>query len=344
MSAVFEQLTDVVAAGRDLSRAQSADAFSEIMQGGLPDDRIAAFLAALADKGETVDEIVGAARVMRRHATPIKCEDSNAVDTCGTGGDGISTFNVSTAAAIVAAAAGARVAKHGNRTNTRKSGSAEALAALGVNIEAPPHVVEESIREVGIGFLFAAQLHPAMKHAAPARKILARRTIFNILGPLTNPAGVRRQIVGVPRPDLLDMIAGALRELGTVRALVVNGEDGLCDFTVTGRSRYVELLDGELRDGTCCPEDVGLHRGEQEALCVDSPAESAAVIRAVLSGAPGAPRDHTLLNAAAALVTAGTTPTFRDGVDKAARAIDSGAAQRTLDELVRITQAGGRDA
>ena len=337
MSAVFEQLTDVVATGRDLSRAQSADAFSEIMRGGLPDDRIAAFLAALADKGETVDEIVGAAQVMRRHATPIKCEDPNAVDTCGTGGDGISTFNVSTAAAIVAAAAGARVAKHGNRTNTRKSGSAEALAALGVNIETPPHVVEESIREAGIGFLFAAQLHPAMKHAAPARKILARRTIFNILGPLTNPAGVRRQIVGVPRPDLLDMIAGALRELGTVRAFVVNGEDGLCDFTITGCSRYVELLDGELRDGTCCPEDVGLRRGEPEALRVDSPTESAAVIRAVLSGASGAPRDHTLLNAAAALVTAGTASTFRDGVDRSARAIDSGAAQRTLDELVRIT-------
>ncbi len=337
MSTMIEKLTAIAAAGCNLSRTQSAEAFSAIMHGGQPDDRIAAFLTALADKGETVDEIVGAAQVMRLHATPIACDFPDAVDTCGTGGDGISTFNVSTVAAIVAAAAGARVAKHGNRTNTRKSGSAEALAALGVNIEATPHVVEESIRQAGIGFLFAAQLHPAMKHAAAARKKLARRTIFNILGPLTNPAGVRRQIVGVPRPDLLDMIAGALRELGTVRALVVNGEDGLCDFTVTGRSRYVELVDGELRSGTCTPEEVGLKRGEPEALRVDSPAESAAVIRSVLSGGQGPPRDHTLLNAAAALVTAGTAATFREGVGKAARAIDSGAAQGTLDKLIRIT-------
>lgn len=340
MNNSVDRLTDLVAAGRDLTRPQSAEAFTEIMSGRLTDDQIERFLAAMSDKGESIEEIVGAAQVMRKHVTPVACDDPDAVDTCGTGGDGVSTFNVSTAAAIVAAGAGACVAKHGNRTTTRKSGSAEVLQALGVNIEAEPGVVARCIREARVGFLFAARLHPAMKHAAAARSRLGRRTIFNLLGPLTNPAGVRRQVVGVARPELLDVIALVLQQLGAVHALVVHGHDGLCDLSATGSSSTVELCEGGFARRTVLPEDVGLDRCHLDALRVGSPAESAEAIRAILAGAPGPRRDHTLLNAAAALVVAGKTPDLRHGVHRAAAAIDNGAAADALDMLIRIT--GGR--
>ena len=334
---MIDKYTDVVLQGADLTRAQAAGAFAEIMSGRLADEQIARFLAALADQGETVDEIVGAAGVLRRHATPIDCSEADAVDTCGTGGDGISTFNVSTAAALIAAGAGACVAKHGNFTNTRKSGSAEVFQALGVNLDASPAVVARCLREARIAFLFAAKLHPAMKHAAAARRRLARRTIFNLIGPLTNPAGVRRQVVGVARPELLPVIAAALRQLGALHALVVHGHDGLCDLTITGPSRYVELCDGCLVEHTILPEDVGLKVGPLDALRIDSPDASAVVIRAILAGQTGAQRDHALLNAGATLLAAGVAADLGDGVARAAAAIDSGAAAAALERLIRIS-------
>ncbi|MBN2560107.1 MAG: anthranilate phosphoribosyltransferase [Phycisphaerae bacterium] len=332
-------MTDIVVQGGDLTREQTAQVFTEIMSGRLTDGQIERFLAAMADKGESVEEIVGAAEVMRRHVTPVACDDPSAVDTCGTGGDGISTFNVSTAAAVVAAGAGARVAKHGNRTNTRKSGSAEVLQALGVNIDAPPQVVARCIREARIGFLYAAKLHPAMAHAAAARRKLARRTLFNILGPLTNPAGVRRQVIGVASDELIEEIARALQRLGAVHAFVVHGHDGLCDLTVTGPSSYAELRDGQLLRRTITPEELGLKTGPLDALRVDSPAESAAAIRAILAGEAGPRRDHTLLNAAATLAAAGVASDLHDGVRRAAAAIDAGAAAAALDRLITITGA-----
>jgi anthranilate phosphoribosyltransferase len=338
MKPLIEECTELAEHGRGLTRAQAADVFGEIMSGRLADEQLARFLAALADQGETVDEIVGAAEVLRRHVTPIRCDDPDAVDTCGTGGDGISTFNVSTAAAIVAAAAGATVAKHGNRTTTRRSGSAEVLHALGVNIDAAPPVVERCLREARIGFLHAAKLHPAMKHAAGARRMLARRTIFNLLGPLTNPAGVRRQIVGVPRRELMLTIAEALRQLGAVHAFVVHGHDGLCDLTITGPSSCVELCAGRLTERTISPREFGLEPGRLEDLLADSPAASATAIRAVLAGELGPRRNHTLLNAAAALVVAGVASDMADGLARAADAVDGGAAAVTLAKLAAISR------
>lgn len=320
-----------------LSQSQAADVFAEMMTGGLPDDRVEQFLIALADRGETIDEIVGAATVMRKHAKHIPCEFPNAIDTCGTGGDGISTFNASTAAAIVAAAAGAKVAKHGNRSFTRKSGSAEVLAELGVNIDAPPAVVARCIREAGIGFLHAARLHPAMAHVAEIRRRIGRRTIFNMLGPLTNPAGVHRQIVGVPRVEWMGKIAAALAKLGCVHALVVCGDQGLCDFTVTGPSRYIELKADRLTPHIIAPIDIGLKRAPLNALTIANPAESAVAIRAVLAGEHGPRRDHTLFNAAAALVVAGLSPDLAAGARFAGHAIDDSAAVRTLDQLAKLS-------
>lgn len=337
MNSAFDSAVNQLRAGHHLTGGAAAAAFEQIMSGELADGQIERFLAALADKGETVSELVGAAEVMRRHVTPVPCDDPRAVDTCGTGGDGISTFNVSTVAAIVSAAAGACVAKHGNRTNTRKSGSAEVLAALGVNIDAGIETVVRCLQEIHLGFLYAARLHPAMRHAAAARRKLARRTVFNLLGPLTNPAGVRRQIIGVPAPALLPLMAETLRQLGAEHAFVVHGDDGLCDLTITGPSRYIEIRDDACRPGSLRPEEVGLSVGDGQALRVNSPEESAAAIRAVLAGEPGPRRGHTLLNAAATLVAAGVAKDFGDGVRRAAAAIDSGAATETLTRLIDLS-------
>lgn len=334
-----DSLIAAVRDGSDLTRDETAGLFADLMGGRLSQERIESLLAALADKGETIDEIVGAAQVMRKHVIHVACDDPNAIDTCGTGGDGVSTFNVSTAAALVAAGAGATVAKHGNRTNTRRSGSAEVLAELGIDVEDEPDTerLARCLRECRIAFLHAAKLHPAMRHAAEARRRLARPTIFNLLGPLTNPAGVTRQVLGVPRIDLMDKIAAALRELGAVRVLVVHG-DGLCDLTITGPSRVVELYDGDLQATSVTPEDVGLVRGTLDDLRIDGPADSAAAIRSILVGEPGPRRDHTLLNAAAALVAAGIANDLPDGVRRAAAAIDSLAAARTLERWVAFSR------
>ncbi|MBN1345756.1 MAG: anthranilate phosphoribosyltransferase [Phycisphaerae bacterium] len=334
----MQALIRKVVKGQDLTRHEAREAFERIMSGQASEVEIAALLTGLACKGESTEELTGAAEAMREKVTPVRCDDPDAVDTCGTGGDGISTFNVSTASAIVAAAAGATVAKHGNRTNTRASGSAEALDALGVNINAGVATVEECLRDARIGFLFAINLHPAMKHAAPVRKALGIRTIFNLLGPMTNPAGVRRQVLGVNRPGLTETIARVLGELGAVHAMVVHGMDGLCDLTVTGPSRISELRDRKVRTFTIEPESLGLSRAALEDVAVASPEESAKVIREVLAGKPGAPRDIVLLNAGAALVVAGKVEDLKGGVARAAEAIDSQEAAGTLIRLVGLSR------
>lgn len=338
MQAAPNNLMEAVFGGGTLSEREASTVFEAMVGGTISDERIERFLIAMAERGETVEEIVGAARVLRAQVVPIVCGSENAIDTCGTGGDGISTFNVSTAAALVAAGAGAVVAKHGNRSNSRASGSAEALAALGVNVDAPPAIVEQCLREIGFGFLHAARLHPAMGRVAAVRKKLGRPTIFNLLGPLANPARVERQVIGVPRSELMMKIATALQRLGAVHVLVVHGDDGLCDLTITGTSRAVEFRDGTLNENVIRPEDVGLKSAGLETLRVDDSRQSAAAIRDVLGGQTGPRRDHALLNGAAALVVAGVAFDLTDGVDRAATSIDSGAAMKVLDRLIEMTK------
>lgn len=329
---------DRLIARHDLTEDEAYSLFARIMSGDVGEAEMAGLLVALAAKGETIDEIVGAARVMRDKVTRIRC-DADCVDTCGTGGDGISTFNVSTTAAIVAAAAGAVVAKHGNRTNTRASGSAEVLRSLGVNIDADVATMERCLAECRIAFLFAPNLHPAMRFAVPVRKALGVRTIFNLLGPLTNPAGARRQVLGVPRPELTERLATALGRLGAVRVMVVHGHDGLCDLTVTGPTRVSEFADGRMRTYEITPEQADLPRAPLSALLIDSPESSAQAVRAVLNGERGPKRDHALLNAAAALLVTELVDDLRQGVQRAAEAIDTGAAADTLARLVAVSNA-----
>lgn len=324
--------------GRHLTRSESREAFEKIMSGQSSEVEIAALLVAMACRGQDVEELVGAAEVMRQKVVAVRCEAPDAIDTCGTGGDGISTFNVSTASAIVAAAAGATVAKHGNRTNTRASGSAEVIEALGVNVSADVPTIERCLREARIGFLFATQLHPAMKYAAPVRRMLGIPTIFNLLGPLTNPAGVQRQVMGVSRSDQTEKIARVLAELGIRHAMVVHGSDGLCDLTLTGPSRITEVRAEGIRTYTVKPEEVGLPRVPLDALRVDSPSASAAAIREVLAGKTGPRRDMVLLNASAALVVSGRAKDLVEGVSQAAKAIDAGAAAATLQRWADVSQ------
>ena len=323
-------------AKKDLAVEQTEFLFEQIMTGLVEPEMLAGVLVAWSIKGESVEELVGAARVMRRLATPVRCP-GEPVDTCGTGGDGTSTFNVSTAAAIIAAGAGVIVAKHGNRTNTRASGSAEAMAALGVDIEAPVEVVERCLAEVGLGFLYAVKMHPAMRHAGPVRRLLGIKTLFNVIGPLTNPAGARRQVLGVARLDMMERIAEALHQLDTKHALVVHG-GGLCDMTVTGESRVIEVRLEGVREWTIQPGDVGLKQGELKELLVDSPAKSAETIHAILAGACGACRDIAVLNAGAAILVGGKAADLAEGVRKAQQSIDSGAARAKLEEFVRVSR------
>jgi len=330
-----KKLTERLTRGKDLTREETASVFERIMTGAVDESALCAFLLALAEKGETVEEIVGAAEVMRRHVISVRAPDG-AIDTCGTGGDGVNSFNVSTCASFIAAGAGAVVAKHGNRTNTRVSGSAEVLNELGVNLEADVPVLERSLEQIGIAFLYAPRLHPAMRHALPARKRLGIRTIFNLLGPLTNPAAVRRQIVGVPGPALTELLACVLGELGAERAWVVHGADGLCDLSITGPSRVTEWRDGKMRTHSVSPDDVGLSRSTLSELFVASPRESAATLRGILAGDPGPCRDHGVLNAAAALVVADLADDLRGAVDLAQNSIDSGAALEKLRRMIEL--------
>jgi anthranilate phosphoribosyltransferase len=316
-----------------------SSAIDAIMRGEWSDDEIGLLLTALAAKGETVDEVAGAALAMRRHMTPIRSRHREILDTCGTGGGGSAMFNVSTTAAIVAAAAGVPVAKHGNRSITSRSGSADVLAELGVNIMASVPQVKACLNELGLCFCFAPLAHPAMKNVAAVRKRLGIRTIFNVLGPLVNPAGACFQVLGAGRPELRRLLAGAMARLGTRRALVVCGDDGLGDVTLTGTTFVAEVISAstavaDQRDFTWEPEDFGIQRTSIESLAVDGPGQSATIIREVLAGAAGPARDIVILNAAAGLIAAGKTNRLREAATTAAQAIDSGAARALLEKLV----------
>jgi anthranilate phosphoribosyltransferase len=331
-----QSIIDRVSQGQHLSRHEMAAVIGSIMQGEWPEAQIAALLTALRLKGETVEEIAGAAIAMRRHMTPIRSSHPLLVDTCGTGGDASGTFNISTAAALVTAGAGVPVAKHGNRAITSKTGSADVLAALGVNIEAPVSVVERCLEEVGIGFCFAPQLHPSMKHVAAVRRQLGVPTIFNLLGPLCNPAGAPFQVLGAGNDRLRDRLSAALAILETRRAVVVTGADGLDEVTLSTVTRVTEIRDGERFERTWEPADFGFQMQELNALRVSGPAESAAVIRHILAGERGPARDIVLLNAAAALWVAGVSADLKECAAHAAQAIDSGSARRVLQRLVEI--------
>jgi len=321
---------------QDLTRAEVIAVMSEIADGGATPAQVGAFLAALRLKGETVDEIAGAAQVMRDRADRVHVAKDVFVDTCGTGGDGRHTFNISTAAAFAVAGAGVCVAKHGNRAVSSRSGSADVLAALGVNVDAPKDVVERAIAEVGIGFLFAPRLHPAFKAVAGIRRELGVRTIFNVLGPLANPAGARYQVMGVYEARWVPIIGGVLAALGARHAFVVHGE-GLDEITVTGMTHVCEVKEGGTERYSMLPEDMGLSRHPIEELVGGEAADNARILRDVLDGQKGAPRDAVLANAAAALVATGAARDLRGGVRVAAEAIDKGAAREKLKQLAAIT-------
>jgi len=324
-----------VASGRALSESEAEAAFDIIMNGDATPSQMGAFLMALRVRGETVDEITGAARIMRAKALAIEAPPGT-IDTCGTGGDGSGTFNVSTASALVAAGCGVSVAKHGNRALSSKSGSADVLTALGVNIDADMAVVRRCLWEVGIGFLMAPRHHSAMRHVAPTRVELATRTIFNLLGPMSNPAGAKRQLVGVFAPEWVVPMAEVLGRLGAERAWVVHGA-GIDELTTAGVSTVAEFKDGRVTSFEVAPEDAGLARVPRDALRGGEPAHNAAQMRELLGGATGPLRDIVLLNSAAALFVAGRAADLREGVRMAAEALDGGAAKRALDRLVAET-------
>ncbi|MYD60619.1 MAG: anthranilate phosphoribosyltransferase [Gemmatimonadetes bacterium] len=324
--------------GADLSRGEMTDVMNQIMSGEATDAQIGAFLIALRVKGECVDEIAGAASVMREKATPIATKHDVIVDTCGTGGDHSGTFNISTTAAFVAAGAGLCVAKHGNRAATSQSGSADVLSALGVNIEASPETVSRCLDDVGIGFLFAISLHGAMKYAIGPRREIGARTIFNALGPLSNPAGATRQVVGVYSAALTETLAGVLATLGAERAFVVHGSDGLDEMTLTGPTRVSELKNGSVSTYDVSPGDFGLMQAPADALKGGDADYNAEITRSVLNGEEGPRRDIVLLNAAAAIVAGDKARDLNEGVQAAAEVIDSGKALEKLDALVAASQ------
>jgi anthranilate phosphoribosyltransferase len=321
----------------DLSREEMAAAMSEIADGGATPAQVGAFLVALRLKGETVDEIAGAAQVMRERVDRVKVTRDVFVDTCGTGGDNQNTFNISTAAAFAVAGAGVCVAKHGNRAVSSKSGSADVLAALGVDVDASKDVVERCIAELGIGFLFAPRLHPAFKAVAGIRRELGVRSVFNLLGPLANPAGARHQVMGVYEPRWVPVIGGVLAALGAEHAFVVHGE-GLDEVAVTGMTHVCEVNQGRVERFSMVPEDLGLPRWDRAAIAGGDAEVNARVLRDVLGGQKGGPRDAVLANAAPALVAAGAAPDLRAGVKLAARSIDSGQAQEKLVRLAAMSR------
>jgi anthranilate phosphoribosyltransferase len=334
---ILTRAIDALASRRDLSAEEAAEVLAEIMEGNASEVQTAAVLIALRTKGETVEEIAGLATTMRRFATPVAAGREDLIDTAGTGG-GRQTFNVSTTAALIAAGAGCGVAKHGNRSATGLSGSADVLEALGVRIDLDPEAVGRCIREVGFGFMFAPAHHGAIRHVVPVRKQLAVRTIFNFLGPLTNPAGATRQVIGVSDPAFLETIAGALARLGATRALVVSSDDGLDEMSTSGTTRVVEVDGGDLRRYEISPEDVGLGRAAFSDVAGGPPSHNADVARRVLSGEPGPARDLSVLNAGGAVYVAGRAATIEEGVRAAEAALDSGAAAATLERLVALTE------
>jgi anthranilate phosphoribosyltransferase len=333
---VVTRAIDAVCGGDHLTADHAAAVLAEIMEGRTGEVQTGAFLIALRAKGETVPELVGLARTMRSLATPVATARTELVDTAGTGG-GPSTFNVSTTAALVAAAAGCAVAKHGNRSSTSKCGSAELLEALGVNIELEPEQVGRCIDEVGFGFMFAPRHHKAMAHVVPVRKQLGVRTIFNFLGPLTNPAGAQRQLLGVSDRHYQETIAEALVGLGSERAMVVAAEDGVDELSISARTRVIEVKGGRTEERYVEPGDFGFATAELEEVAGGTPEENAAASRAVLSGEAGPRRDLALLNAGAAIYVGGAADSLAAGIEKASETVDSGAAAELLDRLIAAT-------
>ncbi len=327
---------DAVASGNHLTADHASAVLSEIMEGRSSEIQSAAFLIALRTKGETVPELVGLARTMRSLAVPVEAERDDLVDTAGTGG-GPSTFNVSTTAAIVAAGGGCAIAKHGNRSNSSKSGSADLLEALGVDIEIEPELVGRAIDEVGFGFMFAPRHHRAMAHVVPVRKELVVRTVFNFLGPLTNPAGASRQVIGVADRRYQESIAEALAGLDTISALVVSGDDGLDEVSISGPTRMIEVIDGGTREIIVHPRDFGMETADLSDVAGGTPEENATATRAVLEGERSPRRDLVLLNAAAAIYVGGKSDDFEAGVEAARESIDSGSAAGVLSRLVSFT-------
>ena len=335
---IQEALADLLD-GTDLGRPRCREVMAEIMRGDATPAQIGGFLVALRLKGETADEIAGCAEAMREHVLSVHPRRDDLVDTAGTGGDGASTINISTAAAIVAAAAGAGVAKHGNRAVSSASGSADVLEALGFRLEQAPERIAQSIDELGFGFMFAPSHHPAMRHAAPVRRDLAARTVFNVLGPLTNPAGARAQVIGVYAQPLVRTIADVLAQLGARRAFVVHGAFGIDELSPAGPNDVCEVVEGDVRGRVIDPLELGIERCDPEELRGGSPAENAQAIRDVFAGADGGRRDAILLNAAGAVAAAGHAEDLREGLELARAAVDSGAAAARLDELARFTNA-----
>ncbi len=334
---MIEAAIRLAEAGTDLSMEQMSEALEAIMEGQCEEDEIARFLVALHTKGEAVSEVAGAAAVMRRKMTRIRTCHAEVIDVVGTGGDRSGTFNISTAAALVTAAAGAHVAKHGSRRYSSRTGSADVLTALGVNVEIDAERVEACLDELGICFCFAPLLHRAMRHVAPVRQKLGMPTIFNILGPLVNPASARFQLLGVARPDLRLLFSEALTLLGAYRVVVVHGSDGLDEVTLGGPTYVTEVAGAEIREFEWNPADFGLCVRRGEELAAEGPEASAAIIRGVLDGRGGAPRDIVVMNAAAALWTARRVESLREGVRTAEEAIDSGSAAGLLARLVEYT-------
>jgi anthranilate phosphoribosyltransferase len=337
----FRKGIERLESGHILTRAEAEAMMEELLSGRLETPEIVRLLAALNQRPVRVQELAAFARVMKRNATRVFAENeprpAGMVDTCGTGGDGSNTFNISTAAAIIAAAAGARVAKHGNRAASSLSGSADVLEALGVRIDLPFERYGSAIREIGIGFLFAQAAHTAARHAAPARKQIGVRTVFNLLGPLTNPAGAQSQVLGVFSADVIDLVAATLSELGVGRAFVVHGVGGLDEISLAGETQVAEVTRGAFRRFTLTPEEFGVTRAPLEALRGGTPEENAAIIRRVLAGEAGPPRDIVVINAAAALVAAGVALNFRDAAKLASETISSGAAAAKLAALAAFT-------
>ena len=322
----------------DLTEAEARGAMDEIMAGRVTDSQIAAFLIALRMKGETAPELIGFARVMRERAEPLWDGESLPVhDTAGTGGDRSGTFNISTAAAFVAAAAGVRVAKHGNRSATSKCGSADVMEALGIDIQMPIDRLRTAIKDVGIGFLFAQRFHTSMKHVMPTRTQLKVRTVFNVLGPLANPAAACFQVVGVPSADIMELIGNTLYGLGLRHAFVVHGANGMDEVSIASRTYVLELRDGELRQFTMSPEDFGIAPAKLETILGGDAADNAKIIESIFRGERGARRDVVLLNTAPGLIAGGAVKTWKEAIRLAAEAIDSGAALKKLDELRQLS-------
>jgi len=334
---MIKEAIALIVSGRSLTMEEAASVMEEIMQGEATPAQLGAFVTALRLKGETVDEIVGLAKTMRSKAIPVTIAEP-VVDTCGTGGDGLHTFNISTAAAFVAAGAGLKVAKHGNRAMSSQCGSADVLEALGVKIDLNAEQVQRCLQEVGIGFMFAPAFHPAMKYAAAPRREIGIRTVFNILGPLTNPAGAKAQVLGVADGALVEKLALVLQVLGCHHALVVHGEDGLDEITVTGKTQVCELKDGGIRSYCISPDDFGLPQADLDSLRGGTLDENATLLRNTLASAPGPQQDVALMNAAAVLLAGDRVETLQQGIALAREVIDGGHALAKLEQLIEFSQ------